>query len=207
MGAIASQITSLTIINSTVYSGTDQRKHQSSASLAFVWWPVNSPHKWPVTRKMFPFDDVIMKISWLEQQRQQLLSFRFQQDANWSIITQNFYAVKKISAKWKYFCFSATAHSSIKCTKFDLLTYHNVCAIFVKVHNGPVLASARISENRIRFSGPFELTQEVSHPVFITLVHLSALAKLYFSIFISGHRKTSYLPVIIIPERAFPQQN
>ena len=39
------------------------RKHQSSASLAFVWgirrWPVNSPHKWPVTRKMFPFDDVV----------------------------------------------------------------------------------------------------------------------------------------------------
>ena len=47
------------------YSGADQRKHQSSASLAFVWgihrWPVNSPHKWPVTRKMFPFDDVIVK--------------------------------------------------------------------------------------------------------------------------------------------------
>ena len=60
MGEIASLITSLTI----VYSGTDQSKHQSSASLAFVWgihWgPVNSPHKWPVTRKMFPFDDVIM---------------------------------------------------------------------------------------------------------------------------------------------------
>ena len=40
------------------------RKHQSSASLAFVWeihrGPVNSPHKWPVTRKMFRFDDVIM---------------------------------------------------------------------------------------------------------------------------------------------------
>ena len=64
MGAIASQITSLTIVYSAVYSDTDQRKHQSSASLAFVWgihrWPVNSPHKWPVTRKMFPFDDVIM---------------------------------------------------------------------------------------------------------------------------------------------------
>ena len=36
MGAIASQITSLTIVYSTVYSGADQRKHQSSASLAFV---------------------------------------------------------------------------------------------------------------------------------------------------------------------------
>ena len=64
MGTVASQITSLTIVYSTVYSGADQRKHQSSASLAFVRGihrgPVNSPHKWPVTRKMFPFDDVIM---------------------------------------------------------------------------------------------------------------------------------------------------
>ena len=65
MGVIASQITSLTIDYSTVYSDADQRKHQSPASLAFVGGthrgPVNSPHKWPVTRKMFPFDDVIMK--------------------------------------------------------------------------------------------------------------------------------------------------
>ena len=64
MGAIASQITSLTIVYSTVYSDADQRKHQSSASLAFVRGiprgPVNSPHKWPATRNMFPFDDVIM---------------------------------------------------------------------------------------------------------------------------------------------------
>ena len=64
MGAITSQITSITIVYSTVYSDADQRNHQSSASLAFVWGihrgPVNSPHKWPVTRKMFPFDDVIM---------------------------------------------------------------------------------------------------------------------------------------------------
>ena len=67
MGAIASQITSLTIVYSTVHSGADQRKHQSSASLAFVRGihrgPVNSPHKWPVTRKMFPFDDVIMCVT------------------------------------------------------------------------------------------------------------------------------------------------
>ena len=67
MGAIASQITSLTVVYSTVYSDADQTKHQSSASLAFVRGnhrgPVNSPHKWPVTRKMFPFDDVIMCLS------------------------------------------------------------------------------------------------------------------------------------------------
>ena len=75
IGAIASQITSLTIDCSTVYSCADQRKYQSTASLVFVRgihrWPVNSLHKWPVTRKCFhlmtsswtrkmlPFDDVI----------------------------------------------------------------------------------------------------------------------------------------------------
>ena len=68
MGVMAtSQITSLTIVYSTVNSGADQRKHQSSASQAFVCGfhrrPVNSPHKWPVTRKIFPFDDVIMPLA------------------------------------------------------------------------------------------------------------------------------------------------
>ena len=61
---MVSQITSLTITSSTVYSGADQRKHQSSVSMAFVQGIhrrlVNSPHTWPVTRKMFPFDDFIM---------------------------------------------------------------------------------------------------------------------------------------------------
>ena len=62
--AMASQITSVSIVSSTVCSGVDHRKHQSSAPLAFVRgirrWPVNSPHKGPVTRKIFPFDDVII---------------------------------------------------------------------------------------------------------------------------------------------------
>ena len=66
-GANASQITSLTVVYSTVYSGADQRKHQSSASLSFVGGihrrPVNSPHKWPVTWKMFSFDDGIMDLT------------------------------------------------------------------------------------------------------------------------------------------------
>ena len=69
MSMMASQITSLTTVYSTFYSRRRSRKHQSSASLAFVWgihhWPVNCPHKRPVMRKICPFDDVIM-ITWTE---------------------------------------------------------------------------------------------------------------------------------------------
>ena len=64
MRAMVSQITSMSIVYSAVCSGAKQRKHQSSASLAFVEgihrWPVNSPHKGPITRKNVPFGDVIM---------------------------------------------------------------------------------------------------------------------------------------------------
>ena len=73
MSAIGCQINSLTVVYSTVYSGADKKKHQSSASLAFVRgihrWPGNSPHKWPVTRKIFPFDDVTIctnQLAWLQ---------------------------------------------------------------------------------------------------------------------------------------------
>ena len=58
MGAIESQITSLTIVYSFVYSDADQRIIK--APRHWLLCVGNSPHKWPVTRKMFPFDDVIM---------------------------------------------------------------------------------------------------------------------------------------------------
>ena len=90
MGVIVSPITSLTIVDSIIYSDADQRKHQSSTSLAFVRGihrgPVNSPHKWPVTQKMFPFDDVIMAAmllvasqitEWEENSKADLLTFTF----------------------------------------------------------------------------------------------------------------------------------
>ena len=79
MSAMASQMTSIMIVYSTVYSGADQRKYQSSAPLAFLRgihrWPVNSPHKGPVTRKMFPFDDVISvtKMSWISKKYTNLI--------------------------------------------------------------------------------------------------------------------------------------
>ena len=65
MSAMATQITGVPMVCSTFFSGADQRKHQSSASLAFVReihrLPVNSPRRGPITRKMFLFDDVIMQ--------------------------------------------------------------------------------------------------------------------------------------------------
>ena len=64
MNWMASQITGGSTVCSNFCSGVDQRKHQSSASLVFVMeihrWPVNSPRKGPITRKMFPFPGVIM---------------------------------------------------------------------------------------------------------------------------------------------------
>ena len=64
MSLMVSQITGVPIVCSTVCSGANQRRHQSSVSLAFVRGihrrPVNSPHKGLVMRNVFPFDDVIM---------------------------------------------------------------------------------------------------------------------------------------------------
>ena len=69
MGAMASQITCLTIAYLTVYSDADQRKHQSSASLAFVRGihrrPVNSPHKWASNAENVSIHDVIMNVELL----------------------------------------------------------------------------------------------------------------------------------------------
>ena len=58
MSVVASQISSLTIVYSNAYSGADQRKHQSSASLAFV--TVESPTQMTSNAENIPFDDVIM---------------------------------------------------------------------------------------------------------------------------------------------------
>ena len=78
MSAMAPQITSVSIVCSSVCSGADQRKYQSSASLAFVrgihWWPMNSPHKEPITRKMLPFDDAIMNLGYLSEAHRNLKS-------------------------------------------------------------------------------------------------------------------------------------
>ena len=91
MRAAGSQITGVPIVCSTVCSGGDQRKHQSSALLAFVRGihrcPVYSPHKGPVTRKMFPFDDVIMLChGWNATTRYYLSKMNFKLPASYSEI-------------------------------------------------------------------------------------------------------------------------
>ena len=114
MSTIASQITSLTIVYSTVCSGADQSKHQSSASLAFVWGihrgPVNSPHKWPATRKMFPFDDVIM-----EYNNQYQLYYQYYQ----SLLV----AFRGSSGIWNGF--HSFKQTSLICSGYNPYRYHS----------------------------------------------------------------------------------
>ena len=70
MGAVASQITSLTIVYPTAYSEQIKENIKALRYWPFVWGihrsPVNSPHKWPVTWKMFPFHDVMMSFQYTE---------------------------------------------------------------------------------------------------------------------------------------------
>ena len=79
MGVMASPITRVSIAYSNVCSSTDQRKHQSSASLAYVMGIhrglMNSPHKKSETRKMSPLDDVIMSKSMIHIGRQPIRFF------------------------------------------------------------------------------------------------------------------------------------
>ena len=98
---MASQITGASVVYSTVFSGADQTKHQCSASLAFVRgihrWPVNFPHKGPVTWKMIPFGDVIMMgctlLLWLY-----ICSY----DANTYFWIQLMHVLIKIATKVRY---------------------------------------------------------------------------------------------------------
>ena len=94
MSEMASQITSLTTVYSTVYSGADQRKHQRSASLAFVWGIHRSQGS--VTRKMFPFHDVIMDI----MQNTVLQDYRFANKCGYIIVSNRI--IKRMTKNWLF---------------------------------------------------------------------------------------------------------
>ena len=135
MGTMASQITSLLIVYSTVYSSADQRKHQSSTSLAFVRgihrWPVNSPDKRPVTRKMFPFDDIIMWLLDRQYQNGTLQWCRISIMA--SLITGN-YAVCS-TGRFSQVC----NKESIKATDYWPFVRRIHCLLVDSPHKEPVI--------------------------------------------------------------------
>ena len=87
MSVMASQIIGVSIVSSIVCPGVDERRHQSSASLAFVRgihrWPTDSPHKGLVTRKMS------MTSSWTKMvsNTQKLIQMRLP-IAYWSLFCQ-----------------------------------------------------------------------------------------------------------------------
>ena len=95
MSAMASQNTGVSIVCSAVCSGADRRKYQTAPSLAFVRgihrWPVDSPHhKRPVTRKIFPFDDVIMQTK------------HYPSSVHWNAdILENFLLASIVSTSWQ----------------------------------------------------------------------------------------------------------
>ena len=109
---------------STVYSGSDQRKHKSSISLAFVRGihqrPVNSPHKGSVKRKMFPFDDIIMNVSipTIPQGPILLHSNKVQQI---QFISMELSYVLQIAIKWVFWHKKATINHSAEISKFIFL--------------------------------------------------------------------------------------
>ena len=127
MNAMASQITGVSIAYSAVCSGADQRKHQSSTSLAFVRgihrWPVNSPHKGPVTRKMFPFNDVIMKfLLQLADQQDILLGFWQKNDNGLSIVLGG--SVPGVVYEYNSRGLSASTRGWEQCLSISLLEQH-----------------------------------------------------------------------------------
>ena len=112
MGAMASQITDVSFVFSIVCSNADQRKHQSSASLALVRgihrWQVNSPHKGTVTRKMFPFDGVIMNTHLMNQHVAEIFVWK----VAWAII----YFPSTLETGWPCAVLAQTALVIVKWT-------------------------------------------------------------------------------------------
>ena len=108
--------------------GCRTKKHQSSASLAFVRGihrePVNSTHKWPVTRKMFPFDDGIMG---------KLDSGKFRENKNatysWSFFTHTPTSISSFasSTKWQ---FSNTGERVLKQSKIRI-NFHWIVYMYI----------------------------------------------------------------------------
>ena len=125
MSAMASQIAGASTVYSTVCSGADHRKHQYSASLAFV----RGIHRWPVTRKMFRFDDVIMHwhnqcwfiVNWTPWVK---LLWSWNQHEKHSFTTV---ILKMVSTKWRPFFRPQTVETiKVNGTRENTLTIYSL---------------------------------------------------------------------------------
>ena len=140
MSPMASQITSLKIVYQTVYSCSDQRKHQSSALQAFVLGihrsPVNSPHKWPVTRKMFPFDDVIMKRTCMDHYRHYICLYKMLAMVSTIAITIVLTVASNINddRHYSYGVVRSKRHCGITCGYFYSKQMYFTTIWFVSLH-------------------------------------------------------------------------
>ena len=130
MRAMASQIAGVSIVCTAVCS--DKKTHQSFASLAFVRgihrWPVNSPHKGSVTRKMFPFDTVIILSRW------PCRVWR-----NWSFKVVNFVTLWKQEQFAPYFFISISKCFLLSMKHFAF--WLNLCVSILKLFTSQIVSS------------------------------------------------------------------
>ena len=128
MSAMTSQIMGVANVYSIVCSGANQRKHQSSASLAFMSgihrWPVNYPHKGSVTGKIFPFDDAIMSRRLIPRYKK--IFYKFRPDAFGCFLTQ------LIVAQWRHLA-SLTVSTSVQVMARCLVTpsHYQIMCLFI----------------------------------------------------------------------------
>ena len=178
MSAMASQITSLPIVYPAVYSRRRSKKHQSSASLAFVRgihrWPVNFPHKGPVTRKMFPLDDVI--VQQISSSFCQILS----QSPCIALTTRNLrftILIKSIRITKLYICLELL-HSRKPRSHYKAISWKSV--------QMPLLLNDIQEDKTINVTTQIITSSGENHVNCIDMSILSIIAELHFIIFCRG---------------------
>ena len=139
MSALASQITSLTIFYSTVYSRRRTKKRQRSTSQAFVQgihrWPVNSLHKGPVTRKMFPLDDVTMWMQGMPTSLDENRALTQSRDVVlpvWEILLGNGGRKAVFSPQWKFiYVYVTGTHTVLNMFNISLDNRQNIFHVYL----------------------------------------------------------------------------
>ena len=123
---------------SRFFSGAHHRKHPSSASLTFVegihWWPVDSPHKRTVTRKMFPF---VITASWIPTVA--VVLYPYSRDTGHLTLTLCFSGILSAHHIFLYLELSMIAVYYIRSRSISLFPIHRSHFIWMYLRNNSVL--------------------------------------------------------------------